>query len=228
MADTPSDPFDSLLNLEDEYFTEGYSLGVSDGTRAGRIEGRIFGLEKGYEKALEMGRLGGKAQVWQTRLQIPTKDQDHQNENQNQTTGIKPLKGSERLRKHVERLVELTEPESLETKNEEEAVNEFDERLAGAKAKTTLISKIVGESSSSSSTASLDAAGGGKVASRGRSGSQSAAAAKEMPSSPDEGAEVDMTHAVRPTSGSRGAKPPKQSGEMEDFAGLPQVKKSSN
>ncbi|KAI7086952.1 hypothetical protein KC356_g4637 [Hortaea werneckii] len=228
MADTQSDPFDSLLNLEDEYFTEGYSLGVSDGTRAGRIEGRIFGLEKGYEKALEMGRLRGKAQVWHTRLQIPTKDQDHQNENQNQTTGIKPLKGSERLRKHVERLVELTEPESLETKNEEEAVNEFDERLAGAKAKTTLISKIVGESSSSSSTASLDAAGGGKIASPGRSGSQSAAAAKEMPSSPDEGAEVDMTHAVRPTSGSRGAKPPKRSGEMEDFAGLPQVKKASN
>ncbi|KAI6896353.1 hypothetical protein KC318_g11609 [Hortaea werneckii] len=221
MADTQSDPFDSLLNLEDQYFTEGYSLGVSDGTRAGRIEGRIFGLEKGYEKALEMGRLGGKAQIWQTRLQSPT---DHQTQDQSQTaTRIKPLKGSERLRKHVERLVELTEPQSLETKNEEEAVNEFDERLAGAKAKTTLISKIVGESSSSS--ASSD---GGVVSSPGRAGSQSAAAAKEMPSSPGEGVEVDMTHAVRPTSGSRGAKPPKQSGEMEDFAGLPQVKKSSN
>ncbi|RMZ03371.1 hypothetical protein D0862_05676 [Hortaea werneckii] len=223
MADTQTDPFDSLLNLEDQYFTEGYSLGVSDGTRAGRIEGRIFGLEKGYEKALEMGRLGGKAHIWQTRLQSPT---DQQNQDQSQTARIKPLRGSERLRKHVERLVELTEPESLETKNEEEAVNEFDERLAGAKAKTTLISKIVGESSSSS-TASLDATGGGNASSPGRAGSQSAAA-KEMPSSPNEGVEVDMTHAVRPTSGSRGGKPPKQSGEMEDFAGLPQIKKSSN
>lgn len=222
MADTQTDPFDSLLNLEDQYFTEGYSLGVSDGTRAGRIEGRIFGLEKGYEKALEMGRLGGKAQVWQTRLQAPTNDQDLQT--QNQTASIKPLKGSERLRKHVERLVELTEPESLETKNEEEAVNEFDERLAGAKAKTTLISKIVGESSSSASSTSFE---GGGVSSPGRAGSQSAAA-KEMPSSPEAGVEVDMTHAVRPTSGSRGGKPPKQSGELEDFAGLPQVKKATN
>ncbi|KAI7550682.1 hypothetical protein KC331_g3025 [Hortaea werneckii] len=222
MADTQTDPFDSLLNLEDQYFTEGYSLGVSDGTRAGRIEGRIFGLEKGYEKALEMGRLGGKAQIWQTRLQSPTNDHQTQDQ-QSQTARIKPLKGSERLRKHVERLVELTEPESLETKNEEEAVNEFDERLAGAKAKTTLISKIVGESASSSTSSD-----GGGVSSPGRAGSQSAAAAKEMPSSPGEGVEVDMTHAVRPTGGSRGAKPPKQSGEMEDFAGLPQVKKSSN
>ncbi|KAI6978386.1 hypothetical protein KC329_g10437 [Hortaea werneckii] len=142
-----------------------------------------------------------------------------------QTTSIKPLKGSERLRKHIERLAELTEPESLETENEEEAVNEFDERLAGAKAKTTLISKIVGESSSSSSTPFVD---GGGVSSPGRAGGQSATAAKEMPSSPDEGVEVDMTHAVRPASGSRGAKPPKRSGEMEDFVGLPQVKKASN
>ncbi|RMY71595.1 hypothetical protein D0863_05057 [Hortaea werneckii] len=225
MADTQSDPFDSLLNLEDEYFTEGYSLGVSDGTRAGRIEGRIFGLEKGYEKALEMGRLGGKAQVWQTRLQVPSDQQNQDQQDQSKTTSIKPLKGSERLRKHIERLVELTDPESLETKNEEEAVNEFDERLAGAKAKTTLISKIVGESSSSASTPFVD---GGGVSSPGRAGGQSAAAAKEMPSSPDEGVEVDMTHAVRPTSGSRGAKPPKRSGEMEDFVGLPQVKKASN
>ncbi|KAI6815837.1 hypothetical protein KC332_g13394 [Hortaea werneckii] len=225
MADTQSDPFDSLLNLEDEYFTEGYSLGVSDGTRAGRIEGRIFGLEKGYEKALEMGRLGGKAQVWQTRLQLPTDHQNQDQQDQSQTTSIKPLKGSERLRKHIERLAELTEPESLETENEEEAVNEFDERLAGAKAKTTLISKIVGESSSSSSTPFVD---GGGVSSPGRAGGQSATAAKEMPSSPDEGVEVDMTHAVRPASGSRGAKPPKRSGEMEDFVGLPQVKKASN
>ncbi|KAI7122074.1 hypothetical protein D0869_06433 [Hortaea werneckii] len=224
MADTQSDPFDSLLNLEDQYFTEGYSLGVSDGTRAGRIEGRIFGLEKGYEKALDMGRLGGKAQIWQTRLQSPTNDHQTQDQQSQTATRIKPLKGSERLRKHVERLVELTEPESLETKNEEEAVNEFDERLAGAKAKTTLISKIVGESSSFSSTSSDD----GRVSSPGRAGNQSDAAAKEMPSSPAEGVEVDMTHAVRPTSGSRGAKPPKQSGEMEDFAGLPQIKKSSN
>ncbi|KAI7215734.1 hypothetical protein KC333_g5273 [Hortaea werneckii] len=226
MADTQTDPFDSLLNLEDQYFTEGYSLGVSDGTRAGRIEGRIFGLEKGYEKALEMGRLGGKARIWQTRLQTPTNDHQTQDHSQ-MATRMKPLKGSERLRKHVERLVELTEPESLETKNEEEAVNEFDERLAGAKAKTTLISKIVGESTSSS-TASPDTPGGRSASSPGRAGSQSAAAAKEMPSSPGEGVEVDMTHAVRPTTGSRGPKPPKQSGEMEDFAGLPQVKKSSN
>lgn len=49
------------------------------------------------------------------------------------------------MRKHVERLKELTDPQSLETKNTEDGVNEFDERLAGALSKLKLIAKIVGE-----------------------------------------------------------------------------------
>ncbi|KAH9834717.1 Essential protein Yae1, N terminal [Teratosphaeria destructans] len=130
------DPFATLLTLEDTYFTEGYTLGLRDGTRAGRIEGRVFGLEKGFTKAVEMGRLHGRAKVWHARLSPPTSALGH---------GVKALKGGERLKRHVERLTELTDPESLECKNGEDEVNEFDERLAGAKAKFTLIERIAGE-----------------------------------------------------------------------------------
>ncbi|KAF2100705.1 hypothetical protein NA57DRAFT_74303 [Rhizodiscina lignyota] len=63
------DPFDSLLNLEDQYYSEGYEQGVADGSRAGRIEGRIFGLEKGFEKFVAMGKLHGKATIWTQRLE---------------------------------------------------------------------------------------------------------------------------------------------------------------
>lgn len=62
------DIFDSLLDLEDQYYNEGYQLGNADGTRAGHVEGRLFGLEKGFEKYLEMGRLQGKSVVWTDRL----------------------------------------------------------------------------------------------------------------------------------------------------------------
>ena len=94
--------------------------------------------------------------------------------------------------KHVDRLAELTEADSLETKNTEEAVNEFDERLAGAKAKAMLISRILGEDGSQSTVK------------RGHSGGESN--------------EVDVT---RPSSSKQrdnadGAK----SGEMEDFTGI--------
>ena len=189
---TSEDPFDTLLSLEDQYFTEGYELGVADGSRAGRIEGRVFGLEKGFEKALQMGRLAGRASVWKTRLSEPSS-----------CSHDLSLAGSERLRKHVDRLVELTEAESLETRNTEDDVNEFDERLAGARAKAMLISKVVGE----------DDAGVGKAR----------VAAKDPETSSQDGREVEVT---RPGSSQRRDDGGKKTGEMEDFIGLPNVRKT--
>ena len=145
--DRDGDPFDDLLNLEDQYYTEGYNLGVADGTRAGRIEGRIFGLDKGFEKFVEMGRLGGKAGVWEARLpDSPAAECGDQDSGKLEAeVKVPALIGSERLRKHVLRLTDLTDPETLAMENSEDAVSEFDDRLKDAKAKATLISKIVEE-----------------------------------------------------------------------------------
>lgn len=68
MSNQDADLFDSLLNLEETFYNEGYAAGVVDGERAGLVEGRIFGLEKGFEKYVRMGRLHGKAVVWAGRL----------------------------------------------------------------------------------------------------------------------------------------------------------------
>ena len=124
------DLFSDILNLEDQYHAEGFSVGAVDGARAGRIEGRTFGLEKGFEKFAQLGRLGGRAAVWSARLDCQ---------------GEVELKGSERLRRQVERLRELCDAESVSTVNDEESVNAFDERVRDAGAKGTLISKMVGE-----------------------------------------------------------------------------------
>lgn len=194
-----TDPFDTLLTLEDQYYTEGYTLGLADGSRSGRIEGRLFGLEKGYAKAVEMGRLNGRAAVWKARLPKPaTSDATAA------TTEVKVqcLSGSDRLRRHVERLAELTDPESLETKNTEDAVNEFDERSAGAKAKATLIVRIVGEDGRPSSSQSTGAREG------------------------DVGDKVEITRPQSNRDG-RGSGSGRQTGEMEDFVGLPQARKAT-
>ncbi|KAK3307912.1 uncharacterized protein B0T15DRAFT_392809 [Chaetomium strumarium] len=63
-----TDPFDTLLTLEDQFYTEGYSQGLADGEVAGRTEGRQLGLERGFQKFLESGRLQGRAIVWANRL----------------------------------------------------------------------------------------------------------------------------------------------------------------
>lgn len=160
-----SDPFDSLLNLESTYYAEGHALGASDGARAGRIEGRTFGLEKGFEKFAELGRLGGRAAVWDARLHLQSSGTD-------EDAGGLAVKGSERLRRQVARLRELTDPESLSTVNDEESVNAFDERLREAKAKATLVGKMVGEKDGEAgpdATAADDGASSAKKA-RGKQG----------------------------------------------------------
>ncbi|KAI1177223.1 hypothetical protein F4777DRAFT_577279 [Nemania sp. FL0916] len=71
------DPFDELLNLEEEYYREGYEEGLRDGAESGRIEGYSLGLRKGFEKFVEAGRLQSKAVVWANR--IPKYQQRRQN-----------------------------------------------------------------------------------------------------------------------------------------------------
>lgn len=66
--DSSQDPFDDLLNLEEQYYKEGYDEGFKDGAEAGRVEGYSLGLKKGFEKFVEAGRLQSKAVVWANRI----------------------------------------------------------------------------------------------------------------------------------------------------------------
>ena len=168
------DPFDSLLTLEDEFYKEGFDLGVSDGTRAGLIEGRFFGLERGFDKYASMGKLYGRAIVWTRRYPVTgdtlvpdaqdggavdtethTKNLAVQESNrgsvQPELTGrtrITELPTNMRLAKHIRTLYALTEPESLSTANDEISVSEFNDRLNRAEGKIKIIEKLTSETSS--------------------------------------------------------------------------------
>ncbi|KKY16623.1 putative essential protein yae1 [Diplodia seriata] len=146
------DPFDSVLSLEDSYYTEGHALGVADGSRAGRIEGRVFGLEKGFEKFVAMGALHGKAAVWASRLPPPPpQEQTPEQTTTTSTNSLPPLlpssggSGNPRLAKHITTLHALSEPASLSTQNDEDAVADFDDRFKRAQAKVKIVEKLVGE-----------------------------------------------------------------------------------
>jgi hypothetical protein len=141
MANPQPDDFDSLFNLEEEYYTEGYNLGVADGSRAGRIEGRLFGLEKGFEKFAAMGALAGRNAVWEAR--IP--DQNSAATAEQSEFKLPKLSGGARLQKHLQTLFALTEAESLSTENNEDSVSDFDDRLKRAEGKVKVIEKLVSE-----------------------------------------------------------------------------------
>jgi hypothetical protein len=157
MTTMADDPFGDILNLEDQFYEDGYKQGQADGEKAGRIEGRSLGLEKGYQKFLESGRLHGKSIVWANRLpalagRSPTSqgrqqaDEDSRSKRtQQQQQILPPLPGNARLEKNVSTLFALTEPDSLSTENTDEAVNDFDDRLKRAEGKAKVIEKMVGE-----------------------------------------------------------------------------------
>ncbi|POS74359.1 hypothetical protein DHEL01_v207240 [Diaporthe helianthi] len=161
-----NDAFDDLLNLEEQFYLDGYGQGVADGDRAGRIEGRALGIEKGFEKFVEAGRLHGKSIVWANRL-------PHAQQQQRDAAGSLPLApripddckrkvlpvlngGGARLEKNILMLHALVEPDTLSTENSDDAVNDFDDRVKRAQGKARVIERHVGED------VSLDAAAAAK------------------------------------------------------------------
>lgn len=165
MASHNQDPFDDVLNLEDQFYSEGYQQGVADGERAGRIEGRSFGIEKGFEKFVEAGRLYGKSIVWANRL-TPTTTTLSPSSSAARDEGpkrggeetLKALPGgggggagaSSRLGKNIVTLHALVEPDTLSTDNTDEAVQDFDDRVKRAQGKARVIERQVGEDGSGS------------------------------------------------------------------------------
>ncbi len=149
---TSTDPFDDLLELENGFYKEGDEAGVADSAYAGLIEGKVFGIEKGFEKALELGRLQGRAMVWSERL---SKVQNNSSERPVSQDGssmnplqrdLPALPENARLRKHIESLLSLTNPDTMPKDNSDVSVAEFDDRITKSKAKAKMISTMVGES----------------------------------------------------------------------------------
>ncbi|RYP59567.1 hypothetical protein DL769_008475 [Monosporascus sp. CRB-8-3] len=163
-----SDIFDDVLNLEEQYYREGYENGYRDGAEAGRVEGRSVGLKQGYEKFLEAGRLQGRALVWANRIPkfrdpsssssslLPERGPETAGSSSEDprpprrslpdlTSGGGGSGNGARLEKNVVTLYGMVEPGTLPTRNDDEAVNDFDSRLKGAQGKAKIIERAAGE-----------------------------------------------------------------------------------
>ncbi|KAH0435852.1 hypothetical protein CcaCcLH18_04634 [Colletotrichum camelliae] len=147
------DPFDDVLNLEEQFFAEGFRQGTEDGILAGKIEGRSVGLAKGYEKFLESGRIHGRSVVWANRLSLPQKTAavptpagaSSSQPTKSKTCSLPPLAPNARLEKNVTAAFALVEPETLSKENNDDAVNDFDDRFKRAQGKVKIIERMTGE-----------------------------------------------------------------------------------
>ncbi|KAL4905698.1 hypothetical protein BDW74DRAFT_151827 [Aspergillus multicolor] len=155
-----SNLLESLLDLEEDFYKEGFNLGTADGAETGYTEGSVFAVEKGFEKFIELGKLYGKALVWAQRL---ADMEQHTNETspnlespvelQRDESSVMPsvcaemahFPHSSRLARNLDTLLELVDPASLPMRNTEEAVSDVDERLKGALTKAKLVQRAFGE-----------------------------------------------------------------------------------
>lgn len=153
---------DSLLDLEEQFYNEGFQLGTVDGAETGYTEGSVFAVEKGFEKFVEMGRLYGKALVWAQRLDLKPSDTVTPAPSSTHDISLDPSickdmpslpAHSTRLVRNLHTLLELVDPATLDMSNTEEAVNDVDERLKGAATKAKLIQRAMGEREESSGQA---------------------------------------------------------------------------
>lgn len=133
----PADPLEDVLDLEGRFYQQGYQQGLDHGARAGRTEGRGVGMQTGFDKFLESARLASKAVVWANRL-------PREPDASRPCTRLPPLPGNPRLDKNVKALYALVEPDTLSTKNTDEAVQDFDDRVKRAQGKAKVVERMVG------------------------------------------------------------------------------------
>jgi len=132
---------DSLLNLEESFYDEGYAQGHADGLRQSAFESRIFGVEQGFQKAIVMGGLHARARIWSARIrQKPA-------EGEADRAGLPVLKANERLQRNIENLLVYTEPTTLSPANTDDDVADYDFRLRKALDIVKIIERTIGERS---------------------------------------------------------------------------------
>ena len=155
MAD---DLLGDLLELEDGFHKEGFEAGVADSAYAGMLEGKVFGIEKGYDKALELGKLNGRALVWQRRQQGTApyaSDKPSQTTSDDQpasspTLGdalqaMDGLAKNARLVKHIESLIALSDTRNVPNDNSDESVSHVEDAISKSKAKAKMVALAAGE-----------------------------------------------------------------------------------
>ncbi|KAK0387361.1 hypothetical protein NLU13_5674 [Sarocladium strictum] len=145
------DPLDDVFTIEDRFYTQGYNAGLADGAPAGRAEGRSLGMQKGFEKFSEASRLASRAVIWANRMPSSSSSSSQSESSSSSPTSASQCElprlagaGGPRLEKNVKSVYALLEPGTLSTKNEDEAVQDFDDRLRRAQGKVKIIERMLG------------------------------------------------------------------------------------
>lgn len=114
---------ESVLELENDKYREGFSDGKNQPTREQFLEGREYGIQTGFQRALVVGYIKGLAQSWRT----------HASECE-----ARGFSG------HLDQLDSLLD--SITFSNEEDAVANYEKTIQKARNKLRLVANMAGQS----------------------------------------------------------------------------------
>jgi hypothetical protein len=117
---------DKILNLEEEYYRQGYEEGQDFSTKQQYNEGKEYGYQTGFQRFLIIGYIEGLVKYWQTNIEKYEK-------------GIE----NKSLRNHISQLSELVQ--NPPTTNGMEEVKEFEKRITKGRNKLRVIANICKE-----------------------------------------------------------------------------------
>ena len=138
--------FDTLLNLEEQYYLQGYNEGYRDGIASGKLEGHSLGFKTGFEKFSELGFLAGQATIWAQACGISGIISEPNLTPSSTSSPIEPPIASNstaKLKMHIRDLYALVRPDSLHTENTDQAMIDLEDRLKRAQGKARVIESLL-------------------------------------------------------------------------------------
>lgn len=116
---------DDVLNLEDEYYKEGYKEGQEHSTKQQYVEGKEYGYQTGFQRFLVVGYIQGLVEHWQLNL-----------------ASYGP--NTKSLESHLSQLAELVQ--SIPTNNGDSEVEVYEKQLSKARNKLRVVAMLAKES----------------------------------------------------------------------------------
>lgn len=114
---------DSVMELENEKYQEGFSNGLNQSTREQLLEGKEYGIQTGFQRALIIGYIQGLLQDWKSHLS------DYR------------IRG---FSLHLDQLDKFVQ--SINFSNDEDAVANYERLVQKARNKLRLVANLAGES----------------------------------------------------------------------------------
>mmetsp|Transcript_2392 Transcript_2392/g.2662 ORF Transcript_2392/g.2662 Transcript_2392/m.2662 type:complete len:184 (-) Transcript_2392:25-576(-) len=117
---------DTLLNLEEEYYRQGYQEGQDFSTKQQYNEGKEYGYQTGFQRFLVIGYIQGLLNHWKENIEQYEKGVENKS-----------------LRNHISQLNELVQ--NIPTTNGIDEVKEFEKRITKSRNKLRVIANICKE-----------------------------------------------------------------------------------